>query len=224
MKRSNSTLESSSNAMTDGIYDAILIKLVAREIEPGERMVVDALARDLGVSQTPIRSALSKLEAQGLVLRTPLSGYRAAPEFGKKDFTDLYAARLLLEPKIAANAADNHSAKDLAELGGNLNGFDQLIKKRSRRDYNRFAVFDVNFHSLVASACANRFYQDAVRDWSLQLHLYRRAYNPEWMRSVNEEHSAVYDAIKNGDARAAEDAMRIHIENSYSRCMSIVSV
>ena len=85
---------------------------MALEIAPGARILIDALARELDVSQTPVREALSRLEREGLVRKAHLIGYSAAPQLSRKRFDDLFGFRLLLEPEGARLAARGRAIED----------------------------------------------------------------------------------------------------------------
>ena len=69
----------SRGRLADEVYDTLLGQLMSLRIEPGSRVTIDVLARELGVSQTPIRDALNRMEAEGLVVRVPHAGYRIPP-------------------------------------------------------------------------------------------------------------------------------------------------
>ena len=97
-------------SVSNDVYDAIYEHLMSLEIAPGARIPIDILARDLSVSQTPVREALSRLEREGLVGKLHLVGYSAAPQLTRKQFDDLYEFRLLLEPEGARHAAPQHDA------------------------------------------------------------------------------------------------------------------
>lgn len=199
------------------VYDVLLERLISRQIEPDDRVSVDALVREFGVSQTPIRGALSQLEAQGLVVKTHLSGYRAAPPFTTKEFEDLYSFRRILEPKIAADAARNVSPELKGSFERNAAEAEALQRKRGPNRFNVFARTDIDFHFLVANASDNRFFQSTVLGWTLQFHLFRRGYNPQWLAAVVEEHGSIQRAIVAGDLEEAERTMRIHLDRSYAR-------
>ena len=77
-------------ALVSDVYNAILDRITGLEIEPGARITVDTLARELGVSQTPVREALSRLEAEGLVLKTHLIGHRALPQLTRAQVEQLF--------------------------------------------------------------------------------------------------------------------------------------
>src|SRR5664280_1210940 len=87
--------------LTDMVYETVKGLLMDHRIEPGVRINIDQLARDLTVSPTPIREALARLESDGLVSKEPLRGYTATPLFDLPSFLQLYEMRGFLEP-IAA--------------------------------------------------------------------------------------------------------------------------
>src|SRR5688572_33107048 len=105
-----------TKGLADDVYGAIFNKLMSLEISPGARITVDNLVRELNVSQTPIREALGRLEGEGLVVKTHLIGYSAAPQITRRRFDELYELRLLLEPDGAAKSAAVMDETKLAAL------------------------------------------------------------------------------------------------------------
>ena len=86
------------------------------DLQPGMRLSIDGLARELQVSPTPVREALFRCEAEGLVVRRPNAGYTVAPLLDREGLLNLYDIRLLLEPEAAARAATSVTADDLREM------------------------------------------------------------------------------------------------------------
>ena len=83
----------------DGAYEGLKELILDQRMAPGEHLNIDALAPRMGISQTPIREALARLEAEGLVVKTPPRGrYLVAPMLDAAAFDHLYEVRLLLEP------------------------------------------------------------------------------------------------------------------------------
>ncbi len=198
-------------------YDMLLERLMSLQFRAGDRISVDKLSRELGISQTPIREALGKLEAQRLIVKTHLLGYHVAPNLTMKEYEDLYEIRRMIEPKAAAKAAQRAPASALEELSAHVRDMRVLPATREREAYNRFARGDVEFHTLIASASGSRFLEDTVASWSLQLHLFRRGYYAPWVAAVAEEHDTILTAIRNKEPEEAEQAMIIHLEHSYQR-------
>jgi DNA-binding GntR family transcriptional regulator len=106
----------SRGRLADEVYDTLLGQLMSLRIEPGSRVTIDALARELGVSQTPIRDALNRMEAEGLVVRVPHAGYRIPPQITRHRFEDMLEVRLLLEPAAARRCAERASSEQVAGL------------------------------------------------------------------------------------------------------------
>ena len=102
--------------LADEVYDTLLGQLMSLRIEPGSRVTIDALALELRVSQTPIRDALNRMEADGLVVRVPHAGYRIPPQITRERFEDMVEIRLLLEPSAARHAAERASSEQVSGL------------------------------------------------------------------------------------------------------------
>ena len=101
--------------LAEDVYEAVFNKLMTLDIAPGARITVDGLVRELEVSHTPIREALGRLEGEGLVVKTHLVGYSAAPQITRRRFDELYDFRLLLEPEAARRAALRISEENMAQ-------------------------------------------------------------------------------------------------------------
>src|SRR5690606_1826112 len=87
-----------TQGIVEEVYELIRADIMSLRIPPESRISIDELARQLGVSQTPIREALSRLEATGLVTKRHFVGYCCAPQLNRQQLDQLYEMRLLLEP------------------------------------------------------------------------------------------------------------------------------
>lgn len=201
----------------DEVYGRIFSQIMSLDIPPGARISVDALARELGVSQTPIREALGRLEGEGLVTKTHLIGYRAAPQLGVQQFNDLYDLRLLLEPYAAANAAVRMRAEDVAQLQALAAQMDGAGEQGRLDEYARFARFDMEFHDQIAVSSGNGLVAEALSRLHTHVHLFRLVFHEQAIATAIREHAEVLETIGRHDADAAADAMRRHIENSRAR-------
>lgn len=204
----------------DEVYDVLLSQLVSLKIPPGARITVDALARSLGVSQTPIREALRQLESEGLVVKTHLIGYSAAAQLTRVQFEELYELRALLEPALAARAAQNMSDQAIAELEAFIGEMTGRAAAENRRAYSRFAKQDGEFHERIAAASGNTLIHDVLSRLHVHIHLFRLKFHSQVTEEAVDEHAEIVAAIKARDAKAAKAAMRTHIERSKSRLKS----
>ncbi|AUW57779.1 GntR family transcriptional regulator [Sphingobium sp. SCG-1] len=205
------------NAVGDDVYEALLTQLITLRIAPGERISVDALVRDFGVSQTPIRAALIRLETEGLVLRKHNAGYSAAPIPSGERFRGMYEFRMMLEPAAAALATERMNEAQRAELTAMITAMEACLAEPGDPSYGRFAILDARFHEIIAEACGNENIIEALGRIYAHMHLIRLGHQTAVTEAAVKEHAAIWTAMAAGDANAAADAMRHHIAVSQTR-------
>lgn len=214
---------------TDIAYDHVRQRILRGDYGPGDALMTEALASEIGVSRTPVRDALRKLEADGLVEIQPRLGARVK-QFDRQEYREMCELRLALEAQTAGLAAKNRTPEDLVEIKGVLINLRRLTKelKTSRNrgpKTNKIAKEDVRFHLAIMAASKNALMQREI----LRLHLIQRVAQAPIGRNFREtasredqlanhdrvlaEHEAIFAAIADGDARAAKLAMETHIEN-----------
>lgn len=198
-------------------YQLIYGLLISGGIEPGARIAVDQLVRRLGVSQTPLRQALVTLESEGLVTKTHLVGYRASELLTRKEFDDLFAVRMLLEPQAAAWAAGRRSEEDVVALKALQDEMTDQATQAGALPYAQFAQRDGQLHHLIAGASGNESLQDSVTRLHPHLHLFRLQYHTTVTTDALDEHAEIVDAIAEGDEKAARAAMRNHLRRGQRR-------
>ncbi|EPE94201.1 GntR family transcriptional regulator [Rhizobium grahamii] len=208
-----------SNSLAGSVYEAIFAQLMALKIPPGARINVDHLVRELNVSQTPIREALGRLEGEGLVVKTHLIGYSAAPQIARRRFDELYQLRLLLEPDSAARAALSMDDEKLATLReaagvmGRRDGTDERLR------YSTFARQDAMFHDCILAYAGNELIRETLNHQHTHFHIFRLMFHSRVTEEALDEHEALLTAFAAGDASAAEKAMRVHLEHSRDRLL-----
>jgi DNA-binding GntR family transcriptional regulator len=208
-------------SIVDGVYDNVYERLMSLEIAPGARIPIDVIARDLNVSQTPVREALSRLEREGLVRKAHLIGYSAAPQLTRKQFDDLYSFRLLLEPEGARLAALNmtpDALKMLEEAAADMGRGEQPVDRTSR--YSRFARADADFHDEILKIAGNEVIRSTLFNQHVHLHIFRLMFHSRVTQEALEEHENLLAAFRAGDAEAAERAMRTHLSRSRHRLLA----
>jgi len=208
-------------ALVAEVYDAILDRITSVEIEPGAHINVDTLARELGVSHTPVREALSRLEAEGLVLKTHLIGHRAGPKLTRAQIGQLFELRLLVEPAGAAMAARNlteASRASLARLHAEMGG----TSGRSAPSYSEFARKDAELHATIAAASGNAFLADALAKLHTHVHIFRLVVHTRVTSEAIVEHADLLAALQRGDATTSRKAMREHILASRDRVLTLL--
>lgn len=208
-----------SNSLAGSVYEAIFAQLMSLKIAPGARITVDNMVRELNVSQTPIREALGRLEGEGLVVKTHLIGYSAAPQITRRRFDELYELRLLLEPDSSARAAAAMDETKLAALQeaagimGRREGTDERIR------YSTFARQDALFHDKILEFAGNELIRETLNHQHTHFHIFRLMFHSRVTEEALDEHEALLAAFAAGDASGAEKAMRLHLEHSRDRLL-----
>lgn len=201
----------------EDVYEALLTQLISLKIAPGDRISVDALVRELGVSQTPIRAALIRLETEGLVLRKHNAGFSAAPIPSGDRFRDLYEFRMLVEPAAAAMATERMSEAQVAELADTGREMESCLVDKSEAAYGRFALLDARFHEVVTESCGNEMVIEAVGRLYTHMQLFRLRHHTIVTEEAVKEHARILAAMTDRDAAGAAEAMRDHIARSRER-------
>jgi len=203
----------------DEVYAVLQQAIMDGTIPPDERMNAGELARRFDVSPTPVREALARLEADGLVEKLPLKGYRTTDLLEKQELIDLFELRLLLEPGSAARAAERRHADDSADLRREIELARSAIGQPDA--YSVLSQHDVRLHDRIFRAARNETVRLAYARTHCHLHTFRLAYTGSYVSDTVDEHAVVTDAIVAGDAVAAEAAMRRHIEQSRERLLRV---
>lgn len=206
-------------SLAEEVYEAIFARLMALRIPPGARITVDNLVRELAVSQTPIREALGRLEGEGLVVKTHLVGYSAAPQITRRRFNELYELRLLLEPEAAARAAEAMTDAGLAELAEAAGVMSREGGADDRVRYSQFARQDALFHDRILQMAGNELIRETLAHQHTHFHIFRLMFHARVTEEALDEHAAILAAFAARDAGAARQAMREHIERSRDRLL-----
>lgn len=205
--------------LADDVYEAVFNKLMTLDIAPGARISVDALVRELDVSHTPIREALGRLEGEGLVVKTHLVGFSAAPQITRRRFDELYDFRLLLEPEAARRAAHRIGAEGLGKLRRAAGSMATLCSSRRRQGYSSFARLDAHFHDQIMEIAGNGLIRNTLMHLHTHFHIFRLMYHARITEEALGEHETLLRALSAGDGSAAKRAMRAHIERSRARLL-----
>jgi DNA-binding GntR family transcriptional regulator len=210
--------------LTEDVYDAVRELLMDQVIRPGGRASIDGIARRLGVSPTPVREALARLESEGLVTRRALHGYTAADLIDEDGLRDLYQLRGLLEPFAAEAAIPRLAPDDLASLQETVRAMTAppamagaVTESERYREYRTFAENDAAFHRLIAERSGNALLAETLVRLRSHVHLYRLYVSRGIELETVVEHRAILDALETGDRDGARRAMRAHLDQSFAR-------
>lgn len=176
------------------------------QIAPGTRLREEELARNMGVSRTPVREALSRMQSYGLIALR--DGGLSVVELDRPQIMELYGMRAVLEGSAAGFAAENASSSDLVGLRHVANLFDKLGDEPA--DYARMNTV---FHRAISEAAHNRYQIRMIEELNDYLALLPRTTFevPGRAELAKAEHRRILDAIEKRDPEAAEKAARDHI-------------
>lgn len=200
------------SGLAEEVYRRIRADIMSLKLPPETRVSVDSLARELGVSQTPIREALSMLEANGLVSKRHFAGYATSPRMDRAQLDELFEFRLLIEPHAARKAAQGMTEADMG----------QLSSGEEAPSHDAFADMDTDFHRLIAQGAGNHLIADSLARLHIHVHIFRSCFRSEITEEAVHEHNAIIAALRARDGGGAEAAMRRHIERSYGRLRDFI--
>jgi DNA-binding GntR family transcriptional regulator len=198
------------------IHGILREKIMFAVIEPGTRINIESLARELGVSPTPVREALQRLEGDNLVVSAPSRGYSTTPLVDLEGLRNLYEFRLLVEPWAARAASVKRLRNPGQRLLESIGTLREALGSNSDRRRELLA-HDTYFHGLIAASAGNSVLEHAYAQTHCHLHIYRLNPNDVHVDVTIAEHERLADAILAADGAGAEEAMRAHIEGSYQR-------
>jgi DNA-binding GntR family transcriptional regulator len=203
------------------VYEVLKQSIMDHIIEPGARLSIDALARELEVSQTPIREAMARLESDGLVNRVALRGYSASPVITRLELEDLFGLRLLLEPWAAGTAAERLDPDSAAALRTEMDSLTAVPDGTDYEVYKTLAAHDARFHDLLLGTAGNEAVRQAFERTHCHLHLFRLHYATGSGLGALREHRKVADAVLARKPLKARAAMEAHLNASLQRILAV---
>ena len=204
------------------VLEAIREAIINGTLKPRERLMEIQLAEELGVSRTPIREALRKLELEGFIVMVPRKGAYVA-DVSFKDIADVFEIRAALEGLAAGLAAERITDEELEEM-------ERLVVEKteaiSNNDMERLVAVDTSFHETIYKASRNERLTNIINNLREQIQRYRTtslAYPGRMKRSL-EEHRGIVEAIQSRNAQLAHQVAREHIENAENSMIEAIKI
>ena len=197
--------------LRDVVFNTLRQAILTGELKPGERLMEIHLANKLGVSRTPIREAIRKLELEGLVTMIPRRGAEVA-QITEKSMSDVLEVRRAMDALCTELACERISEQEIVVLGAACDHFAEAAKTK---DIRKCAQADVDFHDIIVRATGNKRLVQLINNLSEQMYRYRFEYLKDVSRYDNliEEHRVIYESIRKRDKDAARSAAELHIDN-----------
>ena len=192
-------------------FNTLREAILRGELKPGERLMEIQLANKLGVSRTPIREAIRKLELEGLVLMIPRKGAEVA-QITEKSLRDVLEVRRALENLAVQLACLRMSPQTLADLKAAARAFEEIL---GGEDVTAVAEADVAFHDVIYMATDNQRLISLLNNLREQMYRYRVEYlkKKECHKQLLWEHQEIIRAIEAGEIDVATKITEQHIDN-----------
>ncbi len=197
------------------VFVTLRKQILRGELKPGERLMEISLANKLGVSRTPIREAIRKLEHEGLVVMIPRRGAHVA-EITRQELNDVLEVRLSLEILAIEKAVERMKEPDIRKLKRAEAEFAELVE-RDDVDLTELGEADEHFHDIIYEGTGNRRLIQIINNLREQMYRFR----VEYMKTKNirqtlvDEHDAIVRAVEAHDKEEAVRLTKLHIDNQY---------
>ena len=203
--------------LRDLVFTTLRQAILKGELQPGERLMEIQLAEKMGVSRTPIREAIRKLEKEGLVNMVPRKGAEVAG-ISEKMLKDVLEVRMTLEKLAFSLAMDNIKPEDIEKLKKAEDVFADAVAKGTLIDMTNA---DEDFHFIIYDVVDNEKLRELLNNLKENMYRYRLEYlkDRNYRDSLTREHAGIIASLENGDREAGIKAVEKHIENQKKAVM-----
>lgn len=204
--------------LRDVVFNTLRKAILTGQLKPGERLMEVHLANKLGVSRTPIREAIRKLELEGLVIMIPRRGAEVA-QITEKSLNDVLEVRKALDALSVELACDRITDEEIKNLKNACGEFERAVKGK---DATVIAKADVVLHDIIVQAAGNQRLQQLVNNLAEQMYRYRFVYIKDESQHAKlvAEHKEIYESIASRDKERAIKAAKLHIDNQEKSIIS----
>lgn len=205
-------------SLTDKAYRRIKESIIGFNLKPGNHLSIGTLAEALGISRTPVREALSRLEQEHLVVRIPMKGF-AVKSLDIKEIEDLFDVRTAIELLAVRQAARRINPEIQKQLADSLQATVMWIKKGKK---SRSLKFEQNFHMKILEASGNIPLAEIGRGvlgriWVIQSF---NIITSDVLADAHREHIEIFQALSEGRPQRAEALMRKHMKHTTKELIS----
>ena len=206
--------------LRDVVFNTLRQAILKGELKPGERLMEIQLANKLGVSRTPIREAIRKLELEGLVLMIPRKGAEVA-DITEKSLRDVLEVRKALEELAVQLACEKITEAEIEELKKAAEDFKKILKSN---DVTQIAEADVHFHDIIYMATDNQKLIQLLSNLREQMYRYRVEYlkRESVYPKLIAEHEEIIRFIQEKNKTQAAEMVSRHIDNQVDAVMAVI--
>lgn len=211
--------------LAEQVYRQLEQGILDHEIPPGAKLIIDQIARDLGVSSTPVRDALNRLSTNRLVTFAPYVGFRVRELLSREEVAESFDARLPIESAACEMATAHLDKRTLEEIRSIAKHIEESAYDGTAESYLEFTRANRQFHRLIVSTSNNRYLLEAwdnlSHDELIALTLHERGIPDK--PAIIAEHRAIIDALEVGNPARVREACAVHVVDGKARIMKAIS-
>ena len=207
-------INETTKSLEEQVYLSLEEAIIAGEYKRGDALTEMSLCKKMGVSRTPVRSALHRLSEEGLIEVTPNRG-AVVLGVSDDDLVDTYKIRMRLEGLVSSMAAERMTDEEKRELEDTVELSEFYLQKN---DVDKLKELDTSFHKIIYKASGNRMLCKILSELHRNIRSYRKLALtvPGRLEKSIEEHKNILAAIKSGDSKMADELTSRHIENAMN--------
>lgn len=196
-------------SLGEHVFDSLKQAIIRGNMSPGEWLVESHIADTLGISRTPVREAIHKLEREGLIERQPRGGFTVLG-LTRDDIEETFGIRAVLEGYAARLAAIKHHKKELAPLEKKIEEFEKYLAQKQQAELTRI---NTEFHDLLYALSKSPKLVHMINGLRDQIFRFRQMILKESKRAriSNQDHKQMLEFIRKRDAEGVEALVREHI-------------
>lgn len=206
--------------LRDVVFNTLREAIIKGDLKPGERLMENQLADKLGVSRTPVREAIRKLELENLVVMIPRKGAEVA-KITEKDIRDVLEVRAALESLAVELACEKISQEQIKQLLSVKEAFKEAIKTK---DVHQIVSADIEFHQVILEATNNDKLMHILNN--LKEHIYRfrvkYIYQMKDYTTISKEHEEMVNRIINKDIEGSKEVTYQHIKEQEEAVIEMI--
>lgn len=209
-----------ASTLEEKVYNILEDQILSQKLRAGDSVTEMKLSKELGVSRTPVREALQRLDREGLIKLRPNKG-AVVVGISERDLIDIYKIRMRLEGLAARIAAENADETLIRRLSDNIELTEFYM---SKGNIEKLKDLDSDFHDIIYGYCQSRILGKTLSELHRYIVCYRKlslSVKGRLERSLA-EHREIVEAIKKGDAEGADSLMSAHVELALSNLLTII--
>jgi DNA-binding GntR family transcriptional regulator len=212
------------NVLTQEIYNLLKEQILSHTLPPGDKINIDQIARDLDVSNIPIREALSRLTAEGLVRMVPFKGMFVT-EISLQELDEIFEIRIPLEVLAVRKATRSIPAAEIEKALKDMNRLRKEASKGKTKGLDILVEMNERIHGMILRYSDNQILRDLIQMHRERIERYfaisYQEIQPDTLEVECLEHNTILEHLQKGDVAGAETAMQEHLISSHKRTREI---